>query len=367
MLISTTITGGARADVIGRSLATIAPEVDLCLVIDTGTTDNAIEVARAAVSPEKFHVVQWPWQNDFAAARNFALDYARDWLRMRPDAARAGTDDPRDWVLTADTDEFPRYPGARAFLASVPPAVDCVLVRHVSGSYRQTRAFRATTRARWDYPVHECCTGYTPIDAPPEWCFECIPRPHEDRTAKYEKYRDVLTAETQKRPTDPRPFYYLGDTLSILGYKGSAVKAFNRCAKLPGWPQQAAWACYRAAILLFELGMPIEAINQCRVGIARSPKDMPELHWLAGWIAYQTGDHALAAAHAKAALAIGPQPQRGGFSYPKAQRELPEQLLQWAEHQLAKRPTVEAPSAPESNGPVSSPAGDSLPDQNSPT
>ena len=351
MLISTTITGGARADVIGRSLAAVAPEVDLCLVIDTGTTDNAIEVARAAVPPEKFRLVSWPWQNDFAAARNFALQAARQILYPGC-VGLAGMGEPEDWILTADTDEWPRYPGARAFLASVPATSDVVLVKHASGTYRQTRAFRATTRARWDYPVHECCSGYTPIDAPPEWCFECIPRPHEDRTAKYERYRDILTAETQKRPTDPRPFYYLGDTLTILGYKGSAVKAFNQCAHLPGWPQQAAWACYRAAILLFELGMPIEAINQCRFGLTRSPKDMPELHWLAGWIAYQTGDHALAAAHAKAALAIGPQPQRGGFSYPKAQRELPEQLLQWAEHQLAaKAQPVEAPPAPETREP----------------
>lgn len=359
MLISTTITGGARADVIGRSIAAVAPEVDLCLVIDTGTTDNAIEVARAA-SP-KVRVQSWPWQNDFAAARNHALEAARGLIRLggrEPDA--------EDWILTADTDEWPRYPGARAFLATVPAHVDCLLVRHASGTYRQTRAFRATTKARWDYPVHECCSGYTSIDAPADWCFECIPRPDEDRTAKYERYRDILLAEAAKRPTDPRVCYYLADTLSILGYKGSSIKWFNKCAQLPGWPQQAAWACYRAAILLFELGMPIDAINQCRFGIGKSPTDMPELHWLAGWIAYQTGDYALAAAHAHAALALGPQPLRGGFSYPKAQSELPQDLLLWAECQLAKAVPVEASVASANSAPETHPDAGSLPDPNSP-
>jgi len=373
MLISTTITGGARADVIGRSIAAVAPEVDLCLVIDTGTTDNAIEVARAAVPPEKFRLVSWPWQNDFAAARNFALDEAKRQLKAECGCCWCHDGEPSsccgrhdDWILTADTDEWPRYPGARAFLATVPAHVDCLLVRHASGTYRQTRAFRATTKARWDYPVHECCSGYTSIDAPADWCFECIPRPDEDKTAKYERYRDILLAEAAKRPTDPRVCYYLADTLSILGYKGSSIKWFSKCAQLPGWPQQAAWACYRAAILLFELGMPIDAINQCRFGIGKSPTDMPELHWLAGWIAYQTGDYALAAAHARAALALGPQPLRGGFSYPKAQSELPQDLLLWAECQLAKAVPVEVSVASANSAPERHPDAGSLPDPNSP-
>lgn len=351
MLISTTLTGGARADVIGRSLATIAPEVDLCLVIDTGTTDDAIDVARAAVPPSKFHTVSWPWQNDFGAARNFALQYARDWLRMRPDAARAGVDDPRDWILTADTDEWPRYPGARAFLASVPAEKDSVLVQHASGTYNQVRAFRATTQARWAMPVHEYCTGHQPVRAPANWCFECIPRPTEDRTAKYEHYRTVLEKWTNEHPDDPRGWYYYADTLAILGYRGSAIKAWAKCAGLPGWQHQAGWACYRAALCMFELGMPGPAIAMCQNGLKRCPGDMAELAWLAGWIAYQQEDYQLAEHFALGALKIGPRPDRPGFSYPKAQQELPAQLLECTRFQLrrgqdpASAPPAGAPPA----------------------
>ena len=75
---------------------------------------------------------------------------------------------------------------------------------------------------------------------------------------------------------------------------------------------------------------------------------MPELAWLAGWISYQLGRYGEARRYAELALAIGPQPQRAGFSYPKAQRELPEQLLRWAEFQL----TVPGPaSVPPSDAP----------------
>jgi tetratricopeptide (TPR) repeat protein len=348
MIISTTLTGGARADVIGHSLATIAPEVDLCLVIDTGTTDNAIDVARAAVPAEKFRLVSWPWRNDFAAARNFALDAARAELKTRRELLRQAPEpsvgDPNDWILTADTDEWPRYPGARAWLASVSADRDAVLVKHASGTYNQVRAFRATTAARWAMPVHEYCAGYRPIAAPESWCFECQPRPTEDKPAKYAHYRTVLEKWTSEHPDDPRGWYYLADTLTILGYRGSAIKAFVKVANLPGWAPQAGWACYRGAICLYELGFRDEAIALCQRGLQRCPGEMAELAWLAGWIAYQMADYQLAEHFALGALAIGPKPDRPGFSYPKAQQELPAQLLEWARFQLAGR-TASAPPA----------------------
>jgi glycosyltransferase involved in cell wall biosynthesis len=142
MIISTTLTGGARADVIGASLATIAPEVDLCLVIDTGATDDSMKIA-ADVLGSKLIAVSWPWRNDFGAARNFALQAGKDAINaLKPI-------EPSDWILTADTDEWPRYPGAREWLATVPAHADVVMISHHSRTYRQTRAFRATTKAVW--------------------------------------------------------------------------------------------------------------------------------------------------------------------------------------------------------------------------
>ncbi len=334
MIISTTITN-SRADVIGAALTSVAPEVDVCVVIDTGATDDTMAIAKAVLGP-KLVAVSWPWRNDFAAARNFALDYAKDWLRMRPDAARPGVDDPRDWIVNADTDEWLRIPNARACLAVVPADLDVVQVPHATRTYAQCRCFRATTQGRWAMPVHEYFSPHKSVRGPGGWEFECQPRPDEDRTAKYTHYRAVLEALVEREPDSPRAFYYLGDTLSILGYKGGAIKAFARCAALPGWGEQASWACYRAAILQFELGLPDYAIRTCLAGIQRSP-NMAELYWLAGWVSYQVQDWASAATFAESAIKIGPVP-RGGFCNPMAQKELPEQLLRYARAQLAGAP-----------------------------
>lgn len=329
MLISTTITN-SRADVIGAALATVAPEVDACIVIDTGATDNTMQIARDVLGP-KFIGAYWPWRNDFAAARNFALAAARDWipLEKRFDS----------WIITADTDEWLRIPGAHDFLATVPRDQDVVMVPHATRTYKQGRCIRATAQGQWHMPVHEYFAPYAPAAAAPSWEFACQPRPDEDKPAKYEHYRRVLEALVEREPENPRAWYYLGDTLGILGYRGSAIKAFATCAHLPGWPDQAAWACYRAALMMVELGLLEHATKTALAGIHKSPK-LPELHWLAGWIMYHMGDFAAAAAMAESALKIG-RSDRAGFSCPPAQKEWPEGLLAHARAQLAGTPLAE--------------------------
>jgi glycosyltransferase involved in cell wall biosynthesis len=344
VIVSTTITN-SRADVIGAALASVAPEVDACIVIDTGANDETLAIAQAVLGP-KLVVVQWPWRNDFAAARNFALDYAKNFLRGQQvggPPATIGHNSAADWIIQADTDEWLRIPNARAILAAVPADLDVVMVPHATRTYAQCRCFRATTQGRWAMPVHEYFTPHKSVRAPEGWEFECQPRPNEDRTAKYTHYRAVLEGLVEREPENARAFYYLGDTLSILGYKGGAIKAFARCAALPGWGEQASWACYRAAILQFELGLPDYAIRTCQAGIQRSPH-MAELHWLAGWVHYQTQNWAAAEVFAEAALKVGAgAAPRGGFCNPMAQRELPEQLLRYARAQLAGAPIEGCP------------------------
>lgn len=67
------------------SLASLAEYVDEIIVIDTGSTDETVKIVKeygAAV----FH---FPWQNDFSAARNYALDKAVG-----------------EWIIFLDADEY---------------------------------------------------------------------------------------------------------------------------------------------------------------------------------------------------------------------------------------------------------------------
>ena len=69
---------------LGRCLVSAAGAVDEIVVVDTGSQDDTVAVARAHGA----NVIEAPWTDDFSAARNIALDHAN------------GT-----WILTLDTDE----------------------------------------------------------------------------------------------------------------------------------------------------------------------------------------------------------------------------------------------------------------------
>ena len=62
---------------LGRSLESIRGQVDEIIVVDTGSEDRTMAVAKEYGAM----VYQQPWEQDFAKVRNFALSKADgDWL-----------------------------------------------------------------------------------------------------------------------------------------------------------------------------------------------------------------------------------------------------------------------------------------------
>lgn len=140
-------------------LASIRGVVDEVVVVDTGSVDHTRELARAAGA----RVVDHPWQEDFAAARNAALPYATG-----------------DWILVLDADER-LGPGAGPALrrAMKDRQADCFLLplhnasrldatfpEVIGGKARRgepawlPRLLRRTPDLAWEGVIHETVAGW---------------------------------------------------------------------------------------------------------------------------------------------------------------------------------------------------------------
>ncbi len=291
MIVSTTLTG-SNADVIGDALASAVAQVDRCIVIDTGAQDDTLEVARR-VAGDKLLLREFPWKNDFAAARNFALDAA----------GAAGA----QWAVTLDTDErllFDAGFDLRQALAAT--SANVLLVGDSYGAYAKERIIRLPTQVRWAGPTHEALVGQRPGESEilAGIRFRELPKDEATLRRKFERDIAVLRRHTKQHPKDPRWHYYLGASHHDLGQYAAAIDAYKACAALGGWAEEGAWACYRAAECCCALQRWKDAIDFCARGLAIRPATA-ELAWLAGHAAYKAKRYEDAIAWSNMALVNG--------------------------------------------------------------
>jgi tetratricopeptide (TPR) repeat protein len=120
-------------------LATLAGVVDETVVVDTGSRDATRAIAVAAGAK----TLDFPWNDDFAAARNAALDAASG-----------------EWILYIDADErLKGPPGLRLGEALADPTAIAATVRFhpqlLATPYREHRLFRNDPRIRFVGAIHE--------------------------------------------------------------------------------------------------------------------------------------------------------------------------------------------------------------------
>lgn len=99
---------------IESSLKSLKNQVDEMIVVDTGSADQTVKLAQQW-GAEIFH---YRWQNDFAAARNFALEKAKG-----------------DWIIFLDADESLVLAGnesLKTLLTGVAPVFEAVLTKLVN-------------------------------------------------------------------------------------------------------------------------------------------------------------------------------------------------------------------------------------------
>lgn len=214
-------------------LASIRPLADEIVIHDTGSTDDSVELARALGAV----VIEGEWRDDFAWARNAALDHARG-----------------AWVLSIDLDErlegnLGAVPHARAHLAADVDTDRFVLdLFNLEGSVhapvrperglRMARLFRRR-RCRWVDPIHEQpdrLPGAAPLRTDhlrTLWFVHhgYLKEVMRDRSKVARNLR-VAMNELGSLPTSTKACFDLGRSLYMAGQHPQALDLFDRGLEL---------------------------------------------------------------------------------------------------------------------------------------
>ena len=127
-----------------RSIESLKSAVNELIVVDTGSTDNTIEIAKSYGAK----VIEVTWQDDFSAPRNIAIENATG-----------------DWIIFLDADEFFAYPDkVRAAIEKLSHEVTILIPRinidednenREINRNRDLRIFKNVSYLRYRGMIHE--------------------------------------------------------------------------------------------------------------------------------------------------------------------------------------------------------------------
>ena len=306
-------------------LESVRGVVDDMVVVDTGSRDGTVALARAAGAT----VVEHRWSDDFSAARNAALEHVRD-----------------GYLLVLDADERLARRGARALREAVAHGeLDCgVLPLHNASRLDDTeeailegdaalsapillgRLLRRTPDLRWEGSVHEHLTAWASahplravVDAPILHYGE-VASVREARQ-KSARNRRLLEERVRREPHNPHPAAYLCQELLRAGEGERALELARRAWSLVDVPgSRPGPSGVLPATLLAQLFIERREHDEAERVLRRACRlceDHPNLRYLLGCASEQrwlheggrTPAHLLEAeTQFRAALAFGSRP-----------------------------------------------------------
>jgi len=226
---------------LGRCLASLAGQVDEIVVVDTGSTDATRQIAGGYTD----RIFDFPWRQDFAAARQYAFDRASG-----------------DWVFWLDADDVAVGAAAiRRSLANLPSDLAGYYWRYVVdrdawGNARcefwRERLVRNDGSFHWVGRVHEVLVSDHPRQLARSSDVVVEHRPEAHRGAeKLRRNVEILESELrdQGEAATPRLLYYLGREYGSAGETSRALAAFERYLAVATWDDERYFAQLKIAEL----------------------------------------------------------------------------------------------------------------------
>lgn len=296
--------------VLARCLESALPLVEEIVIADTGSSDRTKEIARKYT--EK--VYDFPWRDDFSAARNFSFSKAT-----------------QEYCLWLDADDVIEPQDLEKFLeqkASLDPSTDVVMARYHTAFdengnpaflYYRERIIRRQAGLLFQGAVHETIA---PIGHVVYWEAAVTHRKHgpgdPDRNLR------ILERLLQEKGSlSPREQFYYARELSSHGRDQEAADMFSQfLSEGKGWVENEIEACRDLAQCLSRLGRREDALKALLQGL-RYGRPRAELCCDLGLWFLEDSDPATAVFWYDQALACERNDTSGSFVVPDCYHYIP--------------------------------------------
>ena len=297
-------------DVLARCLDSVSHLVDEIVIVDTGSTDRTKEIAARYTDL----IFDFPWRDDFAAARNESFSRAS-----------------MDYCMWLDADDVLLEEDQKAFLTlkeTLDPSVSVVMAPYHTGfdgggrvtfSYYRERLIKNRSGMRWAGAVHE---AVTPVG---EILYADFAVTHR-KTRPSDPDRNLRIFQAQLnagKKLDPRQQFYYGRELYYHRRWKEALEVLERFLEEgQGWVENNIDACCHCAYCHKELGHDQAAL----AALMRSfvyDRPRAEVCCDIGLWFFQKQSYRQAAYWYALALTCARDDRRGGFVSPDCYGYLP--------------------------------------------
>ncbi len=217
-------------DVLERCLNCVKQFADEIVVVDTGSTDQTIQIAKKFTNK----VFNFKWNYDFSAARNYSFSQASCPLIMWLDAD--------DVVLSEDIKKINslknRDQHADMYMFEYVLTHDENMVAKFS--YARERMFLKSKNYRWVDPIHEVIVPSGKIEYVDIKIYHEKIRP----TLKGRNLKIYQKLKQKKVIFSPRQQFYYSRELMFNGFYKKAITEFKKFLRMPdGWIENKIQAC----------------------------------------------------------------------------------------------------------------------------
>lgn len=239
-----------ESHIIKESMGCTLPFVDTYCIVDTGSTDDTIQVIKDFYAEKGIQgeVHERPWK-DFGTNRSQAL---------------ALCDGKMDYIIVIDADDLMFYPSdgpakMRKILRESKPNIATIRIKQGLLDYARGQIFKANDGWKYKGVLHEYPTNDKPnnnsIELPREFWMESRRLGARNLTGdKPQRDIAVLLKGTEDEPDNERYVFYLAQSYHDIGDFANSLKWYKKRFKMGRWAEEAWYAAYRVGNCYKHLG-----------------------------------------------------------------------------------------------------------------